>query len=80
MAELTFFTAELDLSLRIPRPHHLGIMKVLVQTQGYLTLVANHRKHLSGLSLHDFNMKFSLPDSRHFVIPSSPNTSPHRTR
>ena len=30
-------------SLRISRPCHLGIMKVLVQTQGYLTIVANHR-------------------------------------
>ena len=53
---MTFFTAELDLSLRISRPHHLGIVKVLVQTQGYLTLVANHRTFLSGLSLHDFNI------------------------
>ena len=37
-------TVELELSLRIFKPRHLVIMKVLVQTQGYLTLVANHRK------------------------------------
>ena len=36
-------TVELELSLRIFKPRHLVIMKVLVQTQGYLTLGANHR-------------------------------------
>ena len=36
-------TVELELSLRISRPRHLGLMKVPVKRQGYLTLVANHR-------------------------------------
>jgi len=43
MSELTLFTAELVLSLRISRPHQLGIMIVPVQRQGYLMLAANHR-------------------------------------
>ena len=53
-------------------------MKVLVQTQGYLTLVANHRATIQAL-VYDFNIQ-TLPDSSHFVTPSPPPLRPRRAR
>ena len=72
-------TVELELSSRISRLCHLLIIKVPVQMDGYLTLVANHRTTNPAKIIHYFNMK-TLPDSMHFVIPSSPRSSQHRAR